>query len=95
MRFKQRWLESFWDDPIGFHPREMSPQLSKQLFRKLQMLDAATELRDLKPSLGNRLEPLQGNRSGQYSIRVNAQWRLCFVRQDGEAREVEFCGYHK
>lgn len=95
MKFRQAWLESFWNDPIGTHPRAVDSRLRRQLFRKLQMLDAANDLCDLKAPPGNRLEFLRGDRCGEYSIRVNEQWRLCFVWQDGEAREVEFCDYHK
>ena len=64
------------------------------LYRRLQMLDAAHTLLDLRTPPGNRLEKLSGSRAGSYSIRVNDQWRLCFRWSDGEAREVEFCDYH-
>ena len=62
--------------------------------RKLQILDAACVLDDLKVPPGNRLEALAGDRKGQYSIRVNRQWRLCFKWSNGEAKEVEFVDYH-
>jgi toxin HigB-1 len=62
--------------------------------RKLRQLDAATELRDLAAPPANRLEPLHGERKGQYSVRVNDQWRLCFLWQDGNAYEVEIVDYH-
>jgi proteic killer suppression protein len=61
--------------------------------RKLDQLDAATSLRDLARLPGNRLEALAGDRTGQYSLRVNDQWRICF-RWDGEARDVEVVDYH-
>jgi proteic killer suppression protein len=57
------------------------------------MLDAATTLADLK-SPGSQLEALGGNRSGQHSIRINEQWRLCFVWKDGDAYAVEIADYH-
>lgn len=62
--------------------------------RKLQMLDDAAELRDLKSPPGNRLEQLAGNRSGQYSIRVNDQWRVCFVWGINGPENVEIVDYH-
>ena len=58
------------------------------------MLDAATRVDDLRVPPGNRLEKLSGNRAGQWSIRVDDQWRLCFTWQDGEARQVEMVDYH-
>jgi proteic killer suppression protein len=58
------------------------------------MLHAATELRDLRSPPGNRLEPLHGNRDGQHSIRINDQWRICFVWTDAGPTEVEIVDYH-
>jgi proteic killer suppression protein len=62
--------------------------------RKLRQLDSATELRDLVAPPGNRLEALHGDREGQYSIRINGQWRLCFVWHEGNAHDVEIVDYH-
>jgi proteic killer suppression protein len=62
--------------------------------RKLQMLDDAIELRDLKSPPGNRLEALSGNRAGQHSIRINDQWRMCFVWTDAGPKNVEIVDYH-
>lgn len=62
--------------------------------RKLAMLDAATELRDLRSPPGNRLEALIGDRAGQHSIRINGQWRICFVWTDDSPAEVEIVDYH-
>jgi proteic killer suppression protein len=62
--------------------------------RKLQMLDDAMELRDLKAPPGNRLEALSGNRAGQHSIRVNDQWRVCFVWTDTGPKNLEIVDYH-
>ncbi len=62
--------------------------------RKLQMLDDAMELRDLKSPPGNRLEALGGNRAGQYSIRINDQWRVCFAWTDAGPENVEIVDYH-
>ncbi len=62
--------------------------------RKLRQLDSATELRDLAAPPGNRLEALHGDRKGQHSIRVNDQWRICFVWRGGDAYDVEIVDYH-
>jgi proteic killer suppression protein len=62
--------------------------------RKLRQLHAATELRDLASPPGNRLEALKGDREGQHSIRINNQWRICFVWRDGNAYDVEIVEYH-
>jgi len=62
--------------------------------RKLGQLDAATQLRDMAAPPGNRLEALQGNRKGQHSIRINDQWRVCFVWTDDGPKDVEIVDYH-
>jgi toxin HigB-1 len=62
--------------------------------RKLEMLDAATSLADLSQIPGNRLEALKGDRVGQYSIRVNDQWRICFEWVEGDSFNVEIVDYH-
>lgn len=62
--------------------------------RKLQMLDDAVELRDLRSPPGNRLEQLTGNRAGQHSIRINDQWRICFVWTESGPADVEIVDYH-
>lgn len=62
--------------------------------RKLRQLDAAVALRDLASPPGNRLEALHGDREGQHSIRINNQWRICFVWRGGDAYEVEIVDYH-
>ncbi len=62
--------------------------------RKLLLLDNATTLEDLKAPLDNRLEALHGDREGQHSIRVNAQWRLCFVWTEQGVTDVEIIDYH-
>ncbi len=68
--------------------------LQRIALRKLLILDAAENLGDLRVPPGNRLEKLTGNRAGQYSIRVNDQWRICFHWRDGDAHEVEIVDYH-
>jgi proteic killer suppression protein len=62
--------------------------------RKLRQLEIATQLDDLKVPPGNRLEALKGKRSGQYSIRINDQWRVCFRWKDAGAEDVEIVDYH-
>jgi proteic killer suppression protein len=62
--------------------------------RKLDMLDAANRLFDLRAPPGNRLEALKGDRAGQHSIRINDRWRICFVWRDGAADAVEIVDYH-
>jgi len=65
-----------------------------RLIRKLWQLGAATQLSDLASPPGNRLEPLHGKREGQHSIRINDQWRLCFVWKNSDAYDVEITDYH-
>ena len=61
---------------------------------KLMILNNARGLDDLRTPPGNRLEALSGDRSGQYSIRINDQWRVCFAWSEGEAHQVEITDYH-
>ena len=74
--------------------RKLPPDLQRVALRKLLMLDAATTLEDLRVPPANRLEKLKGNREGQWSIRVNDQWRICFLWRDGNAQNVEIVDYH-
>lgn len=94
MEFKDKGIEAFWNDPDANTPRRVPPDCRKALYRKLQILDAAATLRDLRIPPNNHLEKLKGNRAEQYSIRVNKQWRLCFVWTSQGAKGVEFCDYH-
>ena len=66
----------------------------KVALRKLDMLNAASELKDLRSPPGNRLEALRGDRKGRHSIRINDQWRICFVWSDHGAEDVEIVDYH-
>jgi toxin HigB-1 len=68
--------------------------IERQALRKLDMLDAAPDLRTLSSLPGNRLERLKGDREGQFSIRINDQWRICFEWREGHAYEVEIVDYH-
>jgi proteic killer suppression protein len=74
--------------------RRFGAAVQKVALRKLRMLDAATRLDDLRVPPGNRLERLRGDRSGQHSIRINDQWRICFKWRDGDAQDVEIVDYH-
>jgi proteic killer suppression protein len=68
--------------------------ISRIALRKLLLIDAAASLEDLRVPPGNHLEKLTGDRKGQYSIRINDQWRICFRWRDGNAHEVEIVDYH-
>ena len=68
--------------------------IEQAAYRRLVMLDGALTLQDLAAIRSNHLEPLRGNRAGQYSIRVNEQWRICCVWLGNEARDVEIIDYH-
>ena len=74
--------------------RRLSIGVQRAAQRKLAILDAAEVLEDLRIPPGNRLEKLTGNREGQYSIRINDQWRLCFRWGEGDAFDVEIADYH-
>ena len=74
--------------------RRWQLSLQRAALRKLLVLDAAEDLRDLRVPPGNRLEKLAGHRAGEYSIRINDQWRICFVWRQGDAYEVEIADYH-
>jgi proteic killer suppression protein len=89
--FRDKWTAAVW---AGKQPKGFPSDLFTVARRKLGYLDAATTLDDLKLPPGNRLEKLAGDRAGQHSIRVNDQWRVCFVWTDGNAEGVEIVDYH-
>ena len=74
--------------------KRFPPRIRRPGLRKLLLLDAGESLDDLRVPPGNRLEKLRGNREGQYSIRINDQWRVCFRWEAGDAYEVEIVDYH-
>lgn len=74
--------------------RRLPPELQRAALRKLRMLHNARPLKDLWSPPANRLEKLRGRRKGQYSVRINDQWRVCFVWRDGNAHDVEIADYH-
>lgn len=74
--------------------KRFSLSIQKLVQRKLDLIDGADLIEDLRTPPGNRLEKLSGNRKGQYSIRVNNQWRICFRWRSGHATDVEIVDYH-
>jgi len=78
----------------GRRSRRLPADIQQVALRKLRLLNQARVLSDLRAPPGNRLEALKGERSGQYSIRVNDQWRICFNWREGGAADVEIVDYH-
>ena len=74
--------------------RKLPSDIQQVALRKLRMLNRAETLQDLRIPPANRLERLVGDREGQYSIRINEQWRICFLWQDSDALDVEIVDYH-
>ena len=74
--------------------RKLPEDIQRRAQRKLMILNNATSINDLRVPPGNRLESLAGDREGQYSIRINNQWRVCFVWSEGNAHDVEIVDYH-
>jgi proteic killer suppression protein len=74
--------------------RKLPSDIQQVALRKLRMLNRAETLQDLRVPPANRLERLVRDREGQYSIRINDQWRICFLWQDGDALDVEIVDYH-
>ncbi|QQR38806.1 type II toxin-antitoxin system RelE/ParE family toxin [Devosia rhizoryzae] len=78
----------------GQRSRRLPSDIQATALRKLRLLHAARRINDLRVPPGNRLESLRGNRAGQWSIRINDQWRICFSWDEGGARDVEIVDYH-
>ena len=89
--FADKETERVWNGEVS---RRLPVQLQAVARRKLRMLDAAQRLDDLRIPPANRLEALKGERAGQHSIRINDQWRICFVWRDGQCSQVEIVDYH-
>lgn len=89
--FRDRRTAGLYD---GVAVKGVPADVLKRAVSKLFLIDTVTRLDDLRVPPGNRLEALSGDRAGQHSIRVNDQWRVCFVWKDGDAHDVEFCDYH-
>jgi len=89
--FKDKETEKIW---LGQWSRRLPNDIQGVARRKLRMLNNARSLDDLRVPRANRLEALTGKRKGQHSIRINDQWRLCFVWSNGNAERVEIADYH-
>jgi proteic killer suppression protein len=89
--FRDRDTESLWRTGTCRH---LPANIRRSAFKKLAILNAAVELANLLAPPGNRLEKLKAERSGQYSIRMNDQFRICFAWRDGNAHDVEIVDYH-
>ena len=92
-------IKSFKNKETGkVYSREGSSKLPRDIqqvaLRKLRMINNAKNLNDLRIPPANRLEKLIGDREGQYSVRINDQWRICFTWQEGDASDVEITDYH-
>ena len=89
--FRSRETEKIWN---GIRSKRLPQSIQQIARRKLRMLNNARSIIDLRVPPANRLEALRGNRKGQHSIRINDQWRICFVWMDGDAVNVEIVDYH-
>ncbi len=74
--------------------RRLPPEILRRAIMRLAQLDAATDVDDLRQPPSNRLESLSGERQGQWSIRINDRWRVCFCFERGNAQDVEIIDYH-
>ncbi|MDQ3386566.1 MAG: type II toxin-antitoxin system RelE/ParE family toxin [Actinomycetota bacterium] len=90
--FADRETRRVWDRERS---KAVPTGLRRKALQKLVQVDFAGDLGDLRVPPGNRLEKLSGDREGQYSIRINIQYRVCFVWEDGNAHEVEIVDYHR
>ena len=89
--FRCKQTERLWN---GQSSRKFPRDVQDRALRKLRQLDAALTMADLRNPPGNQLEALKADRKGQWSVRVNSQWRVCFQWKDGEATGVEIVDYH-
>jgi toxin HigB-1 len=89
--FRDRETAMIWE---GRRSRRLPADMQAVALRKLRLLNNAARLDDLRVPPGNRLEALQGRQRGQHSIRINDQWRVCFIWRDGHAHQVEIVDYH-
>ncbi|HET6909757.1 MAG TPA: type II toxin-antitoxin system RelE/ParE family toxin [Mycobacteriales bacterium] len=89
--FRDRDTDRVWQ---RLSTRKLGPDVQRAALRKLVILDAAETLQDLRVPPGNRLEKLKGDRSGQHSIRINDQWRICFRWTTAGPEDVEISDYH-
>ncbi len=89
--FRDTETEKVWNERLS---RKLPRTIQSRALMKLQQVNAAGDLRDLRIPVSNHLEKLSGDREGQWSIRINGQWRVCFEWNAGHADNVEICDYH-
>ena len=89
--FKCKETEGIWNQIFS---KKLPNDIQRIALRKLFMINQAQELRDIRIPPSNRLEKLSGDKKGQYSIRINGQWRICFRWEDNNAHDVEIVDYH-
>ena len=89
--FRDNETATIWG---GERSRKFPPDIQPVALRKLRLLNNARRLEDLRVPPANRLEALKGDRKGQYSIRINQQWRICFIWNQNNAHQVEIVDYH-
>ena len=89
--FRDKDTKKVWD---GTYSKQFPKNIQRIGLRKLILIHRSKDINDLRVPPGNRLEQLSGNRKGQYSIRINSQWRICFYWNNGTATEVEITDYH-
>jgi len=91
-KFKDRETEKIFKRQIS---KKLPEVIQRTAFRKLRMINRSYSINDLQAPPANRLEKLKGKRTGQYSIRINDQWRICFEWKGNDALNVEIVDYHK
>lgn len=89
--FKSKEAEKIYNREIS---KKLPADIQRTALKKLWMLDAAPDISSLKIPPSNHLEALKGARKGQHSIRINKQWRICFIWKDGDAYDIEIVNYH-
>ena len=92
-------IESFGDKETGKvwnreYSKKLPSEIQERALMKMQQLHASGDLKDLSIPVSNQLEALKGDRKGEYGIRINKQWRICFKWKDGHAFDVEIADYH-
>jgi toxin HigB-1 len=89
--FRSKEAEYIWN---GVFSKKIPPQIQDIIRRKLRMINNSHTINDLRIPPSNRLEQLKGDRKGQYSIRINDQWRICFEWIDGNVHNIDIVDYH-
>ena len=90
--FASKETERIWN---GMRSRKLPADIQQRALAKLRLINRSKSLEDLRNPPGNHLEALKDDRTGQHSVRINRQWRICFVWKDGEAHGVEIVDYHR